>query len=866
MKNNERGSISLTAIVFVAVFLMIFSGLSNMLTMQKRTEDAQENKTNSFEVAESGLNYYTWHLAHFPTELQDGTAHGGPYQHAFSDGYGNPIGKYSLKVSGTTQCSNLTSVKIISTGWLDSAPDLKTTITAVYTRPTIASFTYITDQNIWFGPDENVWGELHSNGGIKMDGNNDSLVTSQRSTWICPPSLGCGNEVRPGIFGSGSGSALWHFPAFYFDFTGVALNFSTLATLAKNGGVYLPSSTSIAGYSSSLGYHLVFMGDGSIQVYIVKTAYGDSGQTYDGPVVTKYLRISTQSSLYQTLSLPSGCSFLYSESPIWIEGTVKGKIAVVTGDSNNGAGTNNIVLVNNINYSTNDGTDGLLALAQGDINLTYNSPDNIVLHGLFMSANGRFTRDYYAGNIVTSFTLYGAIVNKKTGTNSWESGGHVVSGYRTSNTYFDKTLMDNPPVLTPTIGDWTITKWSQLLPSTINNDTTSPSVPAGLTSTAVSTSEIDLSWSPSVDDISVTGYDIFRNGVQISQTTDTNYSDISLSDSTEYSYSVSAHDEAGNNSLPCASVLATTFDGTPPSAPYNLVATAVSGTAINLSWSASADNVGVTNYYIERCQGTSCSNFTQVGSPAGIAYSDAGLASANTYVYRVRATDAAGNLSSYSATASASVGLILDASTPVAVKSKNQTLTTTSFTPPSGSVLYILFGSEEAITSITDNLGSHLIYTQQKVYGTAGGSDSMVYLYTAPVSSSHSMTVSVTQAANNHYAMLKVLVVNGAKSSAPVGASGGGRGVVGVFSDAYTSTADNSWGWLLTSDKNAKPVPTPGTNQTLYDSYTQSGKNTFSIIERNVITSLAGSSVPLNTTAPTSGAQIAHLYFEMIPQ
>ena len=55
---------------------MIFSGLSNILTMQKRTEDAQENKTNSFEVAESGLNYYTWHLAHFPTDLQDGTDHG----------------------------------------------------------------------------------------------------------------------------------------------------------------------------------------------------------------------------------------------------------------------------------------------------------------------------------------------------------------------------------------------------------------------------------------------------------------------------------------------------------------------------------------------------------------------------------------------------------------------------------------------------------------------------------------------------------------------------------------------------------------------------------------------------------------------
>ncbi len=94
-------------------------------------------------------------------------------------------------------------------------------------------------------------------------------------------------------------------------------------------------------------------------------------------------------------------------------------------------------------------------------------------------------------------------------------------------------------------------------------------------------------------------------------------------------------------------------DTTPPTAPSGLAATAISTSQINLSWTASTDNVGVTGYRVERCQGTNCSNFAQVATPAGITFSDTGLAASTSYSYRVRASDAAGNLSGYSNTASA---------------------------------------------------------------------------------------------------------------------------------------------------------------------------------------------------------------------
>jgi concanavalin A-like lectin/glucanase superfamily protein len=61
----------------------------------------------------------------------------------------------------------------------------------------------------------------------------------------------------------------------------------------------------------------------------------------------------------------------------------------------------------------------------------------------------------------------------------------------------------------------------------------------------------------------------------------------------------------------------------------------------------------VTGYAVERCQGTTCTNFVQMATLTGTTYSDTGLLPASTYRYQVRATDAAGNFSGYSNIASA---------------------------------------------------------------------------------------------------------------------------------------------------------------------------------------------------------------------
>src|SRR3989454_679011 len=76
-----------------------------------------------------------------------------------------------------------------------------------------------------------------------------------------------------------------------------------------------------------------------------------------------------------------------------------------------------------------------------------------------------------------------------------------------------------------------------------------------------------------------------------------------------------------------------TTDTTPPTAPGDLIATAVSSSQINLVWTASTDDVGVTGYQVERCTGAECSTFTQVAAPTGTTYSDTGLAPSTSYSY-----------------------------------------------------------------------------------------------------------------------------------------------------------------------------------------------------------------------------------------
>ena len=146
-----------------------------------------------------------------------------------------------------------------------------------------------------------------------------------------------------------------------------------------------------------------------------------------------------------------------------------------------------------------------------------------------------------------------------------------------------------------------------------------------------------------------------RTSLRSRTPTGTTLNDTGRSPSTTYRYQVRAADQAGNLSAYSTIASATTPaapDTTPPSTPSGLSATAASSTQIDLSWTASTDNVGVTGYRVERCQGAACTTSPR-SHPTGTSFNDTGLSPSTTYRYQVRAVDEAGNVSPYSVIASA---------------------------------------------------------------------------------------------------------------------------------------------------------------------------------------------------------------------
>jgi alpha-mannosidase len=96
---------------------------------------------------------------------------------------------------------------------------------------------------------------------------------------------------------------------------------------------------------------------------------------------------------------------------------------------------------------------------------------------------------------------------------------------------------------------------------TVNNDTVAPSVPTALTATAVSSTQINLAWAASSDNVGVAGYRVTRNGSAIANTTATSYQNTGLAPSTTYRYTVAAFDAAANFSGESTPASATTPAG-----------------------------------------------------------------------------------------------------------------------------------------------------------------------------------------------------------------------------------------------------------------------------------------------------------------
>ena len=241
-------------------------------------------------------------------------------------------------------------------------------------------------------------------------------------------------------------------------------------------------------------------------------------------------------------------------------------------------------------------------------------------------------------------------------------------------------------------------------------DTTPPSTPAALATSAISQTSITLSWTAATDNVGVTGYRTFRNGTQVGTPAVTSYVFSGLSCGTSYTLGAAAFDAAGNVSA-TATVSATTSacpDTTPPSTPTGLATSAVSQSSVTLSWTASTDNVGVTGYRTFR-------DGTQVGTPAGTPYVFSGLACGTSYTLGAAAVDAAGNVSG-TATVSATTSACADTTPPstpsgLVTSAVGQTSVTLSWTASTDNVGVAAYQVSRNAAPVTTTVGTSYTYS-----------------------------------------------------------------------------------------------------------------------------------------------------------
>ncbi len=452
LKNKNAGYLLVLVLVFGAIFLSIITAFVGFVVTQHRAQVINYNREQAIDIAEAGLNYYKWFLAHNPGNIKNGTSLPGPYVGVYSDPESGPIGEYSLSIASSSACGVVSAVDITSTGHTYAEPNVGRTVYGRYAQPTVAEYAYIINSNVWAGSDRVIIGPYHSNGGVRMDGTNNSTVTSGQSAWSCTPSFGCTpTTTKAGVFGAGANYDLWSYPAAPINFTGLTVDLGNLQAKAQTGGgkYFAPSGKA--------GYHITFKSNGTFDVYKVNAKENEP----NGVAWGYYMNILKGESFVGNYQIPSSCSVIYVADQVWLDGVVKGRVTLAAADVVTLGKDPSIILNGDITYANT--TSGLLAIAEYDVLIGLKVPDNMTLNGIFIAQLGHFGRnDYSYSKMPASWTSYskrnsltvnGTIVSNGREGTKWISNGVYVSGFNIRNNSYARSLVANPPPLTPKTSD-----------------------------------------------------------------------------------------------------------------------------------------------------------------------------------------------------------------------------------------------------------------------------------------------------------------------------------------------------------------------------------------------------------------------------
>lgn len=225
------------------------------------------------------------------------------------------------------------------------------------------------------------------------------------------------------------------------------------------GGRYLPPS-------GNYGYRITFNGNGTFTARRVTAVRSYTAYSLEDGTHTERNIIQTDTN-YGTFAINANCPLIYVADKVWLQGTVDQKVTIAAAGTDSTGANPSIILQGNITYSDPD-EDGLLAIAENNVLIGVDVPNDMTINGIFVAQNGRFGRnDYDSGDLPNpsgpldyrpyyqrnSLTTNGTIVsNGRVGT-QWVSGTTFQSGFHDRFSSYDRDLVNSPPPLVPNTSD-----------------------------------------------------------------------------------------------------------------------------------------------------------------------------------------------------------------------------------------------------------------------------------------------------------------------------------------------------------------------------------------------------------------------------
>jgi len=505
--NNEAGVILVIALVAMGLFSLMLFGALSLSLLQLKLNAAKIANAQALHVADAGVNYYRWVLYHDNNDYCNGEAcqpgpdYGpyGPYE--YKNQSGNITGYYELYITPPA-ANGSTIVNVRSIGWVADHPTIKREIEVRLGIPAWSTYSTLSNSNIRFGEGTEVWGPIHSNGGIRFDGVAHNTVSSALLNYIDPEPGSNPNEfgvhthanVGNGTYditevSDGSnppnppdkshvfmGGRNFPAPVVSFDLLNTNIN-ETYAMATSAGLVFDPEPAGTAdpysvavyrgcgnnGSTCDEGFHVTLKTDNTFDIR------GVTQTTADCNGGTPTLSIQNEEVTVRNYPIPAN-GIIFVKNRLWIDGQINGsKVSIFAFEDPITGNITDIIINNDLLYTNYDGTDSIGLTAQRDIGPGLNSEDGLRIDAALIAKEGRVGRNYYPASCSATYhkrdtiTVYGSIASRKRYGFSYSCGAsdQWCSGYNIRNLVYDNNLTFAPPPHFPSTGEYSFISWKE---------------------------------------------------------------------------------------------------------------------------------------------------------------------------------------------------------------------------------------------------------------------------------------------------------------------------------------------------------------------------------------------------------------------